>query len=391
MLGRAGLSPVALFNLAVWLLAALVAAISLAVLWAARRKVATPDSGTLRLQIGFRSILLAALVSGLLVVPAAAAAAARAGNMFAPVRVVYVTLVVTCVALGLVLFGLRLLSRVRVTAPAMCAACLLLTAAPLSVWASFIEPYRLRLERVDVPLSTNPAPRERLKVVVIADLQTDRITDYEHDAVTRALAEQPDLILLPGDFFQGTDAQFATELPAYRALLNRLAAPAGVYACQGNLDHDQRLRTLFAGTSVRVLRNETIVTRLRGCRIALTGVDWPRRSRADTARRLPSGRPAADVHIVLSHSPAAVHYFPGPFDLLVSGHTHGGQVVIPGFGPLAVAAVNRTVAAGGLHEVDGRLVYVSRGVGMERSTAPPLRLFCPPELSVLTLRAHAEK
>jgi len=71
-------------------------------------------------------------------------------------------------------------------------------------------------------------------------------------------------------------------------------------------------------------------------------------------------------------------------DLLIAGHTHGGQVVVPGFGPpLTLTSVPREVAAGGLRELDGRRLYVSRGVGMERGWAPPLRLFCAPEVTLL--------
>ena len=72
----------------------------------------------------------------------------------------------------------------------------------------------------------------------------------------------------------------------------------------------------------------------------------------------------------------------------MAGHTHGGQVQIPGFGPpITQTGVPREVGAGGLHTMDGARVYVSRGVGVEHAAnAPRVRLFCPPELSLLTLR-----
>lgn len=71
-------------------------------------------------------------------------------------------------------------------------------------------------------------------------------------------------------------------------------------------------------------------------------------------------------------------------DLVVAGHTHGGQVVVPGFGPLiTLSHVPRHIAAGGLHEMDGNRIYVSRGAGSEQGQAPRLRLFCPPEVSIL--------
>ena len=73
-------------------------------------------------------------------------------------------------------------------------------------------------------------------------------------------------------------------------------------------------------------------------------------------------------------------------DLVVAGHTHGGQVVVPGFGPIiTLSGVPRAVAAGGLHEMNGNRIYVSRGAGSEQGQAPRIRLFCPPEVSILEL------
>ena len=74
-------------------------------------------------------------------------------------------------------------------------------------------------------------------------------------------------------------------------------------------------------------------------------------------------------------------------DLTLAGHTHGGQVQLPGVGPLMIASrVPRSVGAGGLHSLAGRRIYVSRGVGVERGQAPRLRLGAVPEVSLITLR-----
>ena len=79
-----------------------------------------------------------------------------------------------------------------------------------------------------------------------------------------------------------------------------------------------------------------------------------------------------------------------PNNLLKLTLSNGGQVVVPAYGPpITLSRVPRDVAAGGLHDLGGRRIYVSRGIGMERIQAPRLRLFCPPEISVLTLTSGA--
>ena len=96
--------------------------------------------------------------------------------------------------------------------------------------------------------------------------------------------------------------------------------------------------------------------------------------------------PDARTHIVVGHAP---DFALGSVDadLLLAGHTHGGQVQIPFFGPIyTFSSVPRTWGGGGLHSLSGdRVLYVSRGTGMERADAPRLRFNCRPELTVLEL------
>jgi uncharacterized protein len=95
------------------------------------------------------------------------------------------------------------------------------------------------------------------------------------------------------------------------------------------------------------------------------------------------------IRIALAHRPDTVRRLAADtrVDLTVAGHTHGGQVQLPVVGPLTIASgVPRQVGAGGLHKLDGRWIYVSRGVGVERAQAPRLRLGAVPEVSLITPR-----
>jgi predicted MPP superfamily phosphohydrolase len=125
-----------------------------------------------------------------------------------------------------------------------------------------------------------------------------------------------------------------------------------------------------------------------GDTLGITGLSRGRGRERDPAwlGRLLSKGPGADHRIVISHSPDFVDAMPVGVDLVLAGHTHGGQVVMPFFGPVVTASRLPRLFAGGLHDFRGTPLHVSRGVGMERGFSPPVRFLCPPEICVLDLR-----
>jgi hypothetical protein len=260
---------------------------------------------------------------------------------------------------------------------------------PVTVRATFVEPYRLVVEAVEVPILRGSPAGPPIRVGVLADLQTDRVTEYERQAVDRLLSLRPDIILLPGDFFQPAPGMFEQELPALRELLARLDAPGGVHAVQGNIDDRRNLLRMFEGTAIRLLDNEVTRVRVGGRTLAIGGVEfWFAGPAAEGAVRALGEMRDCDARILVSHTPDVVLGLRAGdgVDLVVSGHAHGGQVQIPGLGPLVTACqAPRATAAGGLTRVNGVYTYVSRGVGHERGMSPRVRLFCPPEMSLLTL------
>lgn len=264
--------------------------------------------------------------------------------------------------------------------------------APLGFYMTRVEPYWLETEQVGgIALAEGRTGAEAIRVGVLADLQTDHIGDHETGAVDRLLAERPDLILLPGDIFQGDDATFRRELPAFRALFDRLQAPGGAFLVVGDTDPVERLRLLAEGTPVRFVHDEIVRTRVRDRDVTIAGISLEYQSAASTAvaHELETAPGDGDVRILLSHRPDAVYHLPADHprtDLVVAGHTHGGQVSIPFFGPLVtLTGVPRSVAAGGLHEMAARRIYVGRGVGLERGQAPQIRLFVRPNVGILTV------
>ncbi len=308
-----------------------------------------------------------------------------ARSFFLLVLLGWTSLVVVLPLLGLITL---VVARRREVSPVVrtCAAAAVALAL-LGLWGSFVEPSRLEIERVRVGVDAARARSRPLRVGVLADLQARAVGAHEHRAVDELLALEPDLILIPGDVAQLWPRTRDEARAEFRELLARLRAPLGVFAVRGNSDDPRFLREIVEGTAVVRLDDRVVRLEHEGLGVLLAGVDLDFDSpsaRAALQELARSGAPG-DLRLAVTHLPDAVAALPPTgVDLLIAGHTHGGQVVLPGFGPpLTLTSVPRRVAAGGLSELDGRRLYVSRGVGMERGWAPPLRLFCRPEISLL--------
>ncbi len=315
------------------------------------------------------------------------------GGPFDAMSVLYLDLVVglPLVALALLVggrvgrrWGLPRLGRI-----ASGVAIAVVVALPaIGFYATHVEPYRVTLDEVAAPLASVRSGRDPIRIGVLTDLQTTAIGDYERHAVDLLRAAHPDLVLVGGDLFQGTPRQFEANRRALRDLIVSLDAPGGVYVVQGDTDDGPTLDELFAGTPVTYLWNEVVETQVgdRTIRLAGLGLGEGREGRAALAEL--AAAPPGTVRLALSHQPDWVlePHIPGAIDLLVAGHTHGGQIQLPWFGPLlTLTDVPRDVAAGGLHDVGRTPVYVSHGVGHEQQGAPQVRFLAPPSVGLVTL------
>ena len=268
-------------------------------------------------------------------------------------------------------------------------------AAAAGLFGVYVDAYRVEPNRLEVRRHfVDSRPQEEgatIRILHLTDIQTPAIGAHEERALAAGLSYHPQLIVLTGDYVQDalgrpTEDQAARDL---RALIERIGfqAPLGVFATEG--DVGPPCREVFAGTPVRCLADETArVTLPGGDTLAITGLSRARgraRNPARLAWLIESG-PHADHRIVISHAPDFVDALPFPVDLVLAGHTHGGQVVVPFFGPPVTAMRLPRVYAGGLHDYRGIPLHVSRGVGMERGFSVPVRFLCPPEICVLDLR-----
>jgi predicted MPP superfamily phosphohydrolase len=264
---------------------------------------------------------------------------------------------------------------------------ILLATGALAVEMCFFEPRRLDVVTTAVELPHWPSSRPALHAVLFADVQAARLTDHERRLVDVVAALRPDLVLVAGDLVSPSLDE-SQPLEQAHFVLSRLSAPLGVYVVNGDVDDsiDGGIRRVIAGTHPQLLENEGVLL-ASDPPVELVGFD-PR----DEAgfRRALAAPPRAKIRLALVHRPRFyAELGRAGFDLVMAGHTHGGQVVLPLFGPpMTLDIVPRHVAAGGLHRMEeGTLLYVTRGVGLEGSYAPPIRFLCPPEVSLLSLGA----
>lgn len=252
-----------------------------------------------------------------------------------------------------------------------------------SAYASLVESHWLALERTRVEPDGLPPALDGLRLGHLSDLHLGPEVEREHvaQAVTTLIAEEVDLILLTGDFV----SQAAAAEPCAEEIA-RLHAPLGVYACLGNHDHwtaPERVAGALQAAGIEVLRNRALEVE-EGLWVA--GVDdvWEQHADLDVALE---DVPEGGFTLLLAHEPEFADQAAASrrVALQLSGHTHGGQVWLPGIGPPVLPYLGRRYPAG-LYTVDRMQLYVTRGVGL---IAPAVRLNCRPEVTVLELHVPA--
>ncbi len=218
-----------------------------------------------------------------------------------------------------------------------------------------------------------------MRLLHLTDLHLRSDRKYEERLLSLVARAEADLILLTGDYVDHPRRLYSLcEVAAALADGHRVIAVLG----DNDLEEPAAVQSALEEAGITVLRNESISLDRQGKRLHVAGIDDPHFASSDLARALTSV--SSSPCILLSHS---AEIFPeakvAGVDLLLSGHTHGGQVCLPYWGALYTNdRLGRTYASGLIRE--GRLhIHVSTGVGYAKLR---VRLFCPPEIVCLTLR-----
>ncbi len=259
----------------------------------------------------------------------------------------------------------------------------LATAAGASAYAGLVEPFDYELTETEIFIRDLPRGFEGFRIAQLTDLHHGRLVPVGEvwRVVELARRARPDMYALTGDY---TTALTHFVEPCAEALAS-LEAPAGVWAVLGNHDHrtdGPRTAGALTARGVGVLTNASTTLRRGGDELQLIGVDDWGWGKADFKSAL-GGVNLARPTILLSHEPRVLdmHETRG-LSLIISGHTHGGQICLPLVGsPARFHPEFRYLR--GLYERAGTQLYVSRGTGM---IGLPFRLGARPEIAVLTLR-----
>ena len=248
---------------------------------------------------------------------------------------------------------------------------------------SLLEAGWLRLTRVTVPVPCLPRPFAGKTVALLADIHHGRHTGlaYVRRAVQMTNDAAPDLIALAGDYVHG-GAQYIG--PCFEAL-RELRAPLGVYAVLGNHDrwaNGLQTRQAIAAAGITNLTNTGVWVQVDGARMRVAGVGDLWTESQDLAAALGDMAPN-ETCLLLSHNPDYTEGITDPrVGLVLSGHTHGGQVHCPWAGAFITPSRYGLKYLEGLVRTPYTQVYISRGIG---TIWPPMRFLCRPEIVLLTL------
>lgn len=252
----------------------------------------------------------------------------------------------------------------------------------------------LKTKHVSISAANLPKELDGLKIVQLSDIHLGGWTNAHmvQQWINAANEQSADLVVITGDLtISGTEFH-----QPIAELLSQLRANYGVYVSMGNHDYYGEGEPFFSAFSTQInekninaktLRNQAEFINIKGATLRLAGVDDVYTGRADVEKTMSeSNSQAPSFSIVLAHDPdLADRFVERGAQLVLSGHTHGGQVAMPGFQRQLnyLRWTRHHKYTYGLYAVGEAFVYVHGGMG---TTGPPIRLGVPPELAVITLR-----
>lgn len=247
--------------------------------------------------------------------------------------------------------------------------------------------YDIEITKHEIFIDDLPEPFDGYRIAFLTDTHVARFVRrrYYEEVVAQTNRTEPDVILLGGDF-----VSFHRHIPLMaEALVSGLEARDGIYAVLGNHDYwagGEEVRDAMTAHGVEFIINRSVMLRRDGAELPLVGIDEVYRGSPDLDAAF--GGLRYGPRLGLTHHPDLIGDLgERRIDLLVCGHTHGGQIRFPFFGAVVVPSKYEGRFAAGFHRVNNVLMYTSRGIG----AIPPVRILCKPEIATFTLRRSGSR
>jgi len=254
---------------------------------------------------------------------------------------------------------------------------------------SFIfEPNNIQIERINIEIENLPEEFEGVKIVHLTDFHSKGFGEREKKTVEIIREINPDFIFITGDFVDHSTEDWDSCQKFWRELSHQHQGK--IFGVLGNHEHwiksldISAIEKMLEESGISILNNENIKILRDNNYIYLIGVDDPDSEKDDLPKAIIDTEENIPK-ILLAHSPDIIDNLQEEkVDLILVGHTHGGQVVIPFIKPFWVPTKNRGKYASGLFEINNTYLYVNRGVGLAPTL--PIRFNCPPEITVIELK-----
>lgn len=255
------------------------------------------------------------------------------------------------------------------------------TLAGVGAYGTAYERHQLSRIIRDVEVRGLPQALDGLRVGMITDIHHSSVVSAADVSRAVALLQEatPDIVVLGGDYVSFFDRTYIN--PVAELLTPLANAPQGSFAVLGNHDDEKEMPAALSARGFTVLKDQRTQLTIKGERLDLAGIKFWTRTPGEIASVL---KGTGGTTILLAHDPRRLAEAASlDVQLVLSGHTHGGQVIVPTLGPVVG---RKFPVLAGYATRDNTAIFVSRGVG---TVYVPVRINCPPDVAVLTLRAAA--
>jgi hypothetical protein len=260
----------------------------------------------------------------------------------------------------------------------------------VQVDAYVVEPLLVETTELSLAFDDLDPAAPPVRVVHLTDIHIERSGFREALVIQKVNALQPDVIVLTGDYLNLSNLSDPTSADHFRQFAAQLQAPYGIYAVRGSVEPSPEfMARLVEGTDVVWLEQEALTVNVRGQSVTLVGLPLSPWQKLDAARlaQATDDLPADAFTLLLYHTPDLVlEAAERGVDLYLGGHTHGGQLRLPFYGPIVTSSRFGRRYAAGLFEEGGTTMVVSRGLGFEGGGMPRARFLCRPEIVSIELK-----